>query len=101
MNDHIKLTSITTVTIFFFSCDENLENFSWDFPGDPVVINAPCNTGKGVQSLARELIPHALEQLGLCAGTRVEALRLKILPDATKIQCAATKTWDSQQNKQT
>ena len=42
----------------------------WDFPGDPVVKNLPCNAGDAGSIPGLETkIPHAVEQLSPCATT--------------------------------
>ena len=41
-----------------------------DFPGDPEVKNPPCNMGDASSAPGwGTKIPHAMEQLSLCAGT--------------------------------
>ena len=43
---------------------------SWDFPGDPVVENLPCNAGDTGSIPGRGTkIPHALEHLSLRLAT--------------------------------
>ena len=51
-------------------CTFNLKYLSGDFPDDPVVKNLPCNA-KDMGSIPGQgtKIPHATEQLSLCAIT--------------------------------
>ena len=42
----------------------------WDFPGDPVVKNLPCNAGDSGLIPGLEIeIPHAAGQLSLCSAS--------------------------------
>ena len=78
------------------------------FPGGPGVKNLPWNAGDlGSIPGWGTRIPHAEEHLSLRAATAEPAHHdepvhepwWKIPHDATKIQCAATKTWCSQIKK--
>ena len=62
-----------------------------DFPGGPVAKNLPSSAGDtgSIPGLGSK-IPLALEQLTLCATTRVRAPQEKILYDMMKIMHATT-----------
>ena len=79
-----------------------------DFPGGPVLMNPPCNTGDaGSIPVWGTMIPHSSKQLNPCAITteptccnwRIHAPQQKISHETVKIPHAATKTWHSQISK--
>ena len=57
-----------TVTIFFLVM-RTFKIHSWDFPGGAVVGNPPANAGDTRFKPWSGKIPHAAEQLSLCATT--------------------------------
>ena len=106
-----KITLLSKIPIYFSEKIRKMSSQSkftpWDLPCGPVK-NMPCNTGYvgSIPGQGTE-IPHAMEQLSPCTTTtesvchnlRVCAPQGKILHDAKKIPCAATKTQTSQIDK--
>ena len=69
------------------------EDSDSDFPGGSMVESLSCKAGDvGLTPGQGTKIPHAGEQISPHATTRGHALQQKILHDAMKILCAATKT---------
>ena len=63
-------------------------------PGGPVVKNLACSAGDaGLIPGWGTKIPHAVEQLKLCATARVHVLQRRIPREENKIRCSKINTY--------
>ena len=88
----LPLSELTSCFLLFFfppPYSYCFKNYSWDFPGGPVVKNPPCNAGDmGSIPGQGTKIPHAAGQLSLCATT-TELTHLNQSPHAANYRAHA------------
>ena len=70
---------VPRLTLLHLGTKLDLRTYSWDFPGEPVVKDLPANAwDKGSNHVWSRKIPHATEQISLCATT-TEPVALKLV----------------------